>query len=176
MRGTGGTQPIQECAGPGCTQRPLDERDGDQESRYPTLAANIQEAASSTSLRFAQNDKRGWGTQTDQLWAFSGRNSLTILTTAWTFSTDVLGTMPWPRLKMWPGRPLAARRISFTRSSRTSRGAKSVMGSRLPCTAWPWPTARQPSSRGCAPVEADDVGSGCGHLRKQGQRSRRRSR
>ena len=59
------------------------------------------------------------------------------------------GTMPWPRLKMWPGRPLAARRISLTRSSRTSSGAKSVMGSRLPCTAWPWPTARQPSSSGC---------------------------
>ena len=30
---------------------------------YPILAAKFQEAASSTSLRFAQNDKRGWGTR-----------------------------------------------------------------------------------------------------------------
>ena len=33
-----------------------------------------------------------------------GRNSRTIWTTAFTFSTGVSGRMPWPRLKMWPGR------------------------------------------------------------------------
>src|SRR6185312_9474843 len=59
-------------------------------------------------------------------------NCFTQLATLITASTGVSGTMPWPRLKMWPGRPLAWRRISFTRASSTASGAKREMGSRLP--------------------------------------------
>jgi hypothetical protein len=33
-----------------------------------------------------------------------GRNSRTISTTAFTFSTGVSGRIPWPKLKIWPGR------------------------------------------------------------------------
>ena len=57
------------------------------------------------------------------------------LQVAWTFSTGVLGTMPWPRLKICPGRPSAWSRMLRTRLRINSGSAKSVMGSRLPCTA-----------------------------------------
>ena len=64
--------------------------------------------------------------------------------TTWrTASTGVVGTMPWPRLKMWPGRPAAAARTSATRASRTFSGAKRVMGSRLPWTATEKSSSRQ---------------------------------
>src|ERR1700679_2773593 len=72
-------------------------------------------------------------------------NSFTHSTTRITFSTGVAGTMPWPRLKMCPGRPAAAVSTSFTRAFKTSSGANSVMGSRLPCTAHPEPTALHPT-------------------------------
>src|SRR5579872_6518141 len=51
-----------------------------------------------------------------------------------TWSTGVSGRMPWPRLKMWPGRPAAWSRIARTRRRISGRPAKSTTGSRLPCT------------------------------------------
>src|ERR1700677_4565528 len=60
-------------------------------------------------------------------------NSFTHSTTRITFSTGVPGTMPWPRLKICPGRPPAAVNTSCTFAFSTSSGANSAMGSRLPC-------------------------------------------
>ena len=45
------------------------------------------------------------------------------------------GKTPWPRLKMWPGRPPARARMSRASASTTGHGASSTAGSRLPCTA-----------------------------------------
>src|SRR5205807_7883452 len=64
-----------------------------------------------------------------------------------TASGGVPGRMPWPRLKMWPGRPSARLTMSSTRRSISCSGAKSTTGSRFPCTALSWPAAAQPSSR-----------------------------
>src|SRR5271170_4280951 len=55
---------------------------------------------------------------------------------ALTFSTGVSGRMPWPRLKMWPGRPAAWRKMSSARFLSSFQSAKSSTGSRLPCTAF----------------------------------------
>ena len=52
-----------------------------------------------------------------------------------TFSTGVCGSTPWPRLKMWPGRPPARASTSRARRRTVSRSASSTTGSRLPCTA-----------------------------------------
>src|SRR5579884_1474689 len=62
-------------------------------------------------------------------------SSRTKRTTCCTFSTGVPGTMPCPRLKMCPGLPAASCRICRTRLRINSGSAKSVMGSRFPCTA-----------------------------------------
>ncbi len=61
-----------------------------------------------------------------------GRNSRTIWTTAFTFSTGVSGRMPWPRLKMWPGRVPVRRSRSCTLLRSSGSGANSATGSRLP--------------------------------------------
>jgi hypothetical protein len=63
---------------------------------------------------------------------------------------------------MWPGRLAARVRTSRTRDSRTSGGAKRVMGSRLPWTAQPGLRASS-LRRGDAPVEAEDVRAGLSH-------------
>src|SRR5271163_4184121 len=63
---------------------------------------------------------------------FHGRNSRTISTTAFTFSTGVSGRMPCPRLKIWPGRPAARRKMSVARDFISSTSLKSSTGSRLP--------------------------------------------
>src|SRR5215472_18136773 len=45
-----------------------------------------------------------------------------------TFSTGVSGKMPWPRLKMWPGRPSARPRISWARDLISLHSANSKTG------------------------------------------------
>src|SRR5439155_8673801 len=66
--------------------------------------------------------------------------SCTISTSAFTCSTGVCGSTPWPRLKMWPGRPPARPRMSFTRRRMCAGFVSNTAGSRLPCTATSWPT------------------------------------
>ena len=44
---------------------------------------------------------------------YAALNSWTASTNATAFSTGVSGRMPWPRLKMWPGRPAAWSRIAL---------------------------------------------------------------
>src|ERR1700684_2802566 len=61
--------------------------------------------------------------------------SCTNLARSFTFSTGVCGRMPWPRLKMWPGRASARRRICSARLFTSRQDANSVIGSRFPCTA-----------------------------------------
>src|SRR5580765_144749 len=60
---------------------------------------------------------------------------------SWTSSTilfrsagSVSGSTPWPRLKMWPGRPPAASRIAIAADSTRSNGPSRSAGSRFPCT------------------------------------------
>src|ERR1700690_3190415 len=65
-----------------------------------------------------------------------------------TFSTGVSGRMPWPRLKMWPGRPAAWRRMASARDLISFQSAKSSTGSRLPCTAPLLPRLFHPVSSG----------------------------
>ena len=57
----------------------------------------------------------GWGVRAHG-WVYC----FTHLTSWMTFSTGVPGTIPWPRLKMWPGRLAAAARISLVRAWMTS--------------------------------------------------------
>src|SRR5664279_2898081 len=91
-------------------------------------------------------------------------NSCTNCARSFTLVTGVCGKMPWPRLKMCPGRPSARRRMCSARRFSSGHDANSVTGSRLPCTACACPTVRQPSSRGIrqsrpmtsAPVSAMD--------------------
>src|ERR1035441_8278427 len=75
-------------------------------------------------------------------------NSCTNCAKSFTLETGVCGKMPWPRLKMCPGRPSARRRMCSARRFSSGHDANSVTGSRLPCTACACPTVRQPSSRG----------------------------
>ena len=63
------------------------------------------------------------------------RSARTYSTTARTLSTGVSGMMPWPRLKMCPGRPPAASRTRWACLTATSRVASSAHGSMLPWTA-----------------------------------------
>src|SRR5215470_11410634 len=60
--------------------------------------------------------------------------SWTMSTRAFTCSTGVDSRTPWPRLKMWPGRPAARCRIARTDGSNVFGGDSSATGSRLPCT------------------------------------------
>src|ERR1019366_1967041 len=75
-------------------------------------------------------------------------NSCTNCARSFTLETGVCGKMPWPRLKMCPGRPSARRRMCSARRFSSGHDANSNTGSRLPCTARVRPTVRQPSSRG----------------------------
>src|SRR5918995_1683947 len=61
---------------------------------------------------------------------------------------SVLGRTPWPRLKMWPGRPSAASRIASVAHSTRSHEPRSSAGSRLPWTPRSAPTRSQPSPSG----------------------------
>ena len=53
---------------------------------------------------------------------------------------------PWPRLKMWPGRPPRALEHVERRLDARSHGPSSTAGSRLPCTPRSSPSASQPRS------------------------------
>src|SRR5271165_5435903 len=75
-------------------------------------------------------------------------NSCTKSARFFTLSTGVSGKMPCPRLKMWPGRLSASRRMCSARCFTSFHEANSVTGSRFPCTACLCPTVRQPSSSG----------------------------
>src|ERR1039457_844416 len=77
--------------------------------------------------------RRSVGEQQDA--TVHGRNSRTISTTALTFSTGVSGRIPWPRLKMWPGRVPVRFSNSCTLARNSGSGAKSATGSRLPWMA-----------------------------------------
>ena len=74
--------------------------------------------------------RRAVGEQEDGL--LHGRNSRTICTTAFTASTGVSGRMPWPVLKMCPGRVPVRFSSSVTLIFNSGRGAKSAPGSRFP--------------------------------------------
>ena len=87
---------------------------------------------------------------------------------------SVSGSTPWPRLKMWPGRPPLRRSTRGLRSATTSHGARHTAGSRLPCTALsPDPGAGHVERH--PPVDAHDVGAGLAHQRRAARRCRRRS-
>src|SRR5215472_1552320 len=113
--------------------------------RQRTPACNIAEVLSHLAkhIRSAMCEQQDRATIAHRV-----PNSFTHSTVLMTFSTGVQGTIPCPRLKMCPGWPAAALRISRTRARSTSSGAKRVMGSRLPCTPHPSPTARHPASSG----------------------------
>ena len=67
----------------------------------------------------------------------------TASTSAATFSGGVAGTMPWPRLKMWPGRgPGGAHDRRRLRARRSPGRSAAPAGSRLPCSATRAPTRR----------------------------------
>src|SRR6266566_3395460 len=93
--------------------------------------------------------------------------SCTYAASAFTFSTGVSGKMPWPKLKMCPGRPAARSRISWAQSFTFFQAENSTTGSRFPCTAPSLPSFDHPSSSGTrqsspitsAPVSFMDVSS-----------------
>src|SRR5881628_1403133 len=64
-----------------------------------------------------------------------GRNSRTISTTAFTFSTGVSGRIPCPRLKICPGRAPVRFSRSVTCSFNSAIGANRMVGSKLPWIA-----------------------------------------
>src|SRR5258708_39794353 len=59
---------------------------------------------------------------------FTGEYSCTKRARFFTFSTGVSGRMPWPSLKMWPGRPAASWRICSARDLNSFQSAKSRTG------------------------------------------------
>src|SRR3954447_8327931 len=74
---------------------------------------------------------------------------------SWTSSTrrrktagSVSGTTPWPRLKMWPGRPPARASTSSAPAATRSQGPSRAAPSRLPWIPWSWPTRSQAASSG----------------------------
>ncbi len=93
---------------------------------------------------------------------------------SWTSSTmrlrsagSVSGSTPWPRLKMWPGRPPAASRIADRRRLDAREGPEQQRGIEVPLhaaiAADPLPPLVEPD----APVEADHVAPGLGHRLEQ---------
>src|SRR5271166_793631 len=62
-------------------------------------------------------------------------NSCTKSARLFTLSTGVSGKMPWPRLKMCPGRLSASRRMCSARCFTSLHEANNVTGSKFPCTA-----------------------------------------
>ena len=76
------------------------------------------------------------------------REPCTWRASACTCSSGVVGRMPWPRLKMCPGRPAARRRTSSAAASRRSSGPSSSVGSRLPWMPRSWPMRVHASSSG----------------------------
>ena len=85
------------------------------------------------------------------------------------------GSTPWPRLKMWPGRPPARSSTSSAASSTRSHGPSSTAGSRLPCTPRSSPTACPAVVERDAPVEADHVAARGRHRARAASPSRCRS-
>src|SRR5271166_327194 len=100
-------------------------------------------------LGAAVRDQQNCGLAHDILVAFADvLNSCTKSARFLTLSTGVSGKMPCPRLKMWPGRLSASRRMCSARCFTSFHEANSVTGSRFPCTACLCPTVCQPSSSG----------------------------
>src|SRR5207237_6022992 len=66
--------------------------------------------------------------------AHRAESAWTMSTSAFTCSTGVDSSTPWPRLKMWPGRPAARRKMLRTAGSNVAGGDSRATGSRLPCT------------------------------------------
>jgi len=77
--------------------------------------------------------------------------------------------MPWPRLKMLAGTPIGLLEDLTDALAKQVFVAKSVIGSRLPCTATVWPRVAQPWVQGNAPIEPDNVGAGFAHGRQEGR-------
>ena len=101
---------------------------------------------------------------------------LTHLTTWMTLSTGVPGTMPWPRLKMCPGRP-AARVEDFADAGfEDVSGSEEGDGIEVALDGGAVADGAPALVEGDAPVEAQDVGGGFGHGREHARRCRRRNR
>src|SRR5262245_1788327 len=82
-------------------------------------------------------------------------SSCTMSTSAMTWSTGVSLWMPCPRLKMCPGRPATASRISFTPRRISTGLASRTAGSRFPWTATSYPSrshAAPISTRQSSPI------------------------
>src|SRR6266545_3258809 len=67
---------------------------------------------------------------------------------ACTFSSEVFGRMPWPRLNTWPARPAARRSTSSAAANRPCVGPSRRVGSRLPWMPRSWPITSHASSSG----------------------------
>ena len=93
---------------------------------------------------------------------------LTHLTTWMTLSTGVPGTMPWPRLKMWPGRPAAASRISCDAGFEDVCGGEEGDGVEVALDGDAVADGAPAFVEGDAPVEAEDVGAGFAHGGEEG--------
>src|SRR5438445_1216088 len=117
----------------------------------PSLAHTEQElghvfGAWRRAIRHQHNTGRTW----HQATTTSAR-----MVSAWTSSTSrfrlsagVSASTPWPRLKMWPGRPAARSNTLRASRSMTSQGASRTAGSRLPWMPLSNPMRRHASSRG----------------------------
>jgi len=68
------------------------------------------------------------------------------------------------RLKMWPGRPLAARRISFTRCSRDFKRGEESDGVQVALHGVAGSDGAPALVERLPPIEADHVGAGCSHF------------
>jgi hypothetical protein len=71
---------------------------------FENLRRNRAAAADEVELLRHILDALGRAMAQQEYRLLHGRKSRTISTTAFTFSTGVSGRMPWPRLKIWPGR------------------------------------------------------------------------
>ncbi len=77
-------------------------------------------------------------------------------------SLGVSGSTPWPRLKMWPGRPPARSRTCRASRATTSNGASITPGIEVALDA-AVADAAPGLVEGQPPVDADDVGAGARH-------------
>src|SRR3989304_1474180 len=84
-----------------------------------------------------------------------------------TCSTGVSGSTPWPRLKMWPGRPAARSRIARTCRLISAGVAGGGGGARGVRAAPPPPTPLPRVPEVPPPVEADPVAARLAHELQQ---------
>ena len=103
------------------------------------------------------------------------QRSCTTATTAWRASIGVSGRTPWPRLKMWPGRPPARVRTSrpaleHSRGREQQRGIEIALDRRVRGRS-----VATPTSSGDAPIDADDVPAGVAHAARGSRRCRCRN-